>query len=67
VFDRIGAATPVQGEEFVRWYGPWDPVTPRQAAEILEPAGVGWWIVGVSAEHARPGHRWPARISRRTQ
>jgi len=37
---------PVPDEEFFRWYGPWAPVTPGQAAEILDGAGVRWWIVG---------------------
>ena len=46
---------PVPDEEFFRWYGTWAPVTPQQAAEILDGAGVRWWIVGGWAVDAFTG------------
>ena len=46
---------PVPDEEFYRWYGAWATVSPRQAAEYLEGAGVRSWIVGGWAVDAFTG------------
>src|SRR5258708_27770740 len=33
-------------EQFQSLYGPWDPLTPAQVAEMLAGSSVRWWIVG---------------------
>ena len=41
--------------EFYRWYGPWDPLTPPQVAELLAGLQAPWWIVGGWAIEAFTG------------
>jgi hypothetical protein len=33
-------------EQFQSLYGPWDPLTPPQVAELLAGSSVRWWIAG---------------------
>ncbi|MGF6823737.1 hypothetical protein M2317_002657 [Microbacterium sp. ZKA21] len=40
------SARPLPPEEFARWYGPWDPLTPDSIAGFLEGFDRPWWIVG---------------------
>lgn len=43
------SARPLPPEEFARWYGPWDPLTPESIAAFLDGFDRPWWIVGVGA------------------
>jgi hypothetical protein len=45
----------VPDEEFYRWYGDWASVTPREAAGLMNGAGVRWWVVGGWAVDAFTG------------
>jgi len=49
------AAMPVPDESFFDWYGPWASVAPREAAGLMDGAGVRWWIVGGWAVDAFTG------------
>jgi hypothetical protein len=40
---------------FHRRYGPWDPLDPRQAAELFRPTGLTWWVAGGWAIEAFTG------------
>ncbi|WP_406246968.1 nucleotidyltransferase domain-containing protein [Microbacterium sp. M] len=40
------SARPLPPEEFARWYGPWDPLTPASIAAFLDGFDRPWWIVG---------------------
>jgi RimJ/RimL family protein N-acetyltransferase len=46
-------------EAFERWYGPWDPFSVDQIAELLHGFGAPWWIVGGHAIEAFTGVRRP--------
>jgi hypothetical protein len=39
-------------EDFQRLYGRWQPLTPREVADLLEGAGFPWWIAGGWAAEA---------------
>lgn len=41
--------------EFLSWYGPWDPLSPLDAAQLLDGSGVRWWIAGGLAIEAAGG------------
>jgi hypothetical protein len=41
--------------QFYRWYGPWDPLTPPQVADLFAGIAVRWWIVGGWAVDAFTG------------
>ncbi|HZE39146.1 MAG TPA: hypothetical protein VE172_10085 [Stackebrandtia sp.] len=45
--------------EFLSWYGPWDPLSPTEIAELLDGSGVRWWIVGGLAIDAATGTSRP--------
>lgn len=40
---------------FQRLYGPWQPMTPREAKQLLDPLGLDWWVVGGWAIEAFTG------------
>lgn len=40
------SAKPLPPDEFARWYGPWDPLTPESIGAFLEGFDRPWWIVG---------------------
>ncbi|MFX4270724.1 nucleotidyltransferase domain-containing protein [Propionibacteriaceae bacterium Y1685] len=40
------SARPLGPEEFDRWYGGWDPLTPRTIADFMEGFDRPWWIIG---------------------
>lgn len=40
------SARPLPPEEFARWYGPWDPLTPASIAAFLDGFDRPWWIIG---------------------
>ena len=40
------SARPLPPEEFARWYGPWDPLTPETIAGFLDGFDRPWWIIG---------------------
>lgn len=39
-------ARPLPAEDVARWYGPWQPLTPRTIAAFLDGFDRPWWIVG---------------------
>jgi hypothetical protein len=45
----------MEDDEFFRLYGPWEPLSARQVAELLDPIGIPWWIVGGQAMEAFTG------------
>ena len=53
----IDTPTPeeIEDEEFFRLYGRWQPLSARQVAELLDPIGIPWWIVGGHAMQAFTG------------
>lgn len=38
--------------EFLRLYGPWEPLTIPEVKELFDPIGVPWWIAGGQAAEA---------------
>jgi hypothetical protein len=44
-------------EEFYRWYGRWQPFTPKGVARLLRGANIRWWIIGGWAIDAFTGRR----------
>jgi len=36
----------VEEAEFLRWYGPWEPLDPAGVAELMAGFPAPWWIVG---------------------
>jgi Aminoglycoside-2''-adenylyltransferase len=43
--------------QFQRLYGPWQAWSPAEAAEVLDPLGVTWWVAGGHAIEAYTGAR----------
>jgi hypothetical protein len=41
---------------FWRLYGPWDPMTPHEAAQLLDGWDAPWWVAG----GGRCGRSWTA-------
>jgi hypothetical protein len=41
--------------DFLRWYGPWAPLTPAEVAAVFADLDVRWWIVGGWAIEAFTG------------
>lgn len=41
--------------EFYRRYGPWQPLTVGETAELLDPLGIPWWVAGGLAAQAFHG------------
>ena len=35
-----------EDREFYRWYGRWQPITPRGVARLMRGSDVRWWIIG---------------------
>jgi hypothetical protein len=48
----VPAPNDMEHEELFRLYGRWEPLTVRQVAELLDPIGIPWWIVGGHAMEA---------------
>lgn len=42
-------------EQFISWYGPWQPLTVAQIVQLLHDSGIRWWIVGGLAIEAASG------------
>lgn len=40
------SAQPLAADEFARWYGGWDALTPETIAEFLDGFDRPWWIIG---------------------
>ncbi len=46
---------PAEDRDFYRWYGPWQPLTPRGMVRVMRGANIRWWIVGGWAVDAFTG------------
>lgn len=40
------AVTPLGPDDFLRWYGGWDPLTPASVGELMAGFDRPWWIIG---------------------